>query len=55
MFSRIVWRSQVGPGWMEGVDIGPMISKEARVRAERLIQESQDVGAEVLLDGRYST
>eukprot|EP00904_Undaria_pinnatifida_P005128 jgi/Undpi1/1745/HiC_scaffold_11.g05134.m1 len=46
---------KVGPGWMEGVDIGPMISKEARVRAERLIQESQDVGAEVLLDGRNLT
>ncbi|CAM9502332.1 unnamed protein product [Ectocarpus sp. 4 AP-2014] len=43
---------KVGPGWKEGVDVGPMITREARERAERLVQESQDAGAEVLLDGR---
>lgn len=32
--------------------MGPMISKAAKERAERLIQESQDAGADVLLDGR---
>lgn len=44
---------QVGPGWVEGVDVGPMISKGAKARAERLIQDSLDAGADVLLDGRY--
>ncbi|CAB1121155.1 ALDH [Ectocarpus sp. CCAP 1310/34] len=42
----------VGPGWEEGVDVGPMIAREARERAERLVQESQDAGADILLDGR---
>lgn len=44
--------SKVGPGWESGIDVGPMISKVAKERAERLIQESQDAGADVLLDGR---
>ncbi|CAM9735739.1 unnamed protein product [Pylaiella littoralis] len=43
---------KVGPGWEAGVDVGPMISRDAKDRAERLIQESQDAGADVLLDGR---
>lgn len=43
---------KVGPGWEEGVDLGPMVTSEARDRAERLIQSSQDAGADVLLDGR---
>ncbi|CAN0432666.1 unnamed protein product [Ectocarpus sp. 12 AP-2014] len=43
---------KVGPGWKEGVDVGPMITREARERAERLVQESQDAGADILLDGR---
>lgn len=38
---------------MGGVDVGPMISKKAKARAERLIQDSLDAGADVLLDGRY--
>lgn len=33
--------------------MGPMISKGAKARAERLIQDSLDAGADVLLDGRY--
>ncbi|CAM9975706.1 unnamed protein product [Hapterophycus canaliculatus] len=45
-------RLRVGPGWEEGVDVGPMISPEAKDRAVRLVQESQDAGADVLLDGR---
>ncbi|CAM9677601.1 unnamed protein product, partial [Laminaria digitata] len=44
-------RLKVGPGWVEGVDVGPMISRGAKARAERLIQESLDAGADVLLDG----
>eukprot|EP00752_Nemacystus_decipiens_P005044 g4581.t1 len=43
---------KVGPGWENRIDVGPMISKAAKERAERLIQESQDAGAHVLLDGR---
>ncbi|CAN0184063.1 unnamed protein product, partial [Scytosiphon promiscuus] len=48
-------RLKVGPGWEEGVDVGPMISPEAKNRAVRLIQESQDAGADLLLDGRDVT
>lgn len=44
---------KVGPGWVEGVDVGPMITKEAKDKAERIIQESCDAGADLLLDGRY--
>ena len=33
--------------------MGPMISKGAKARAERLIQDSLDAGADMLLDGRY--
>jgi malonate-semialdehyde dehydrogenase (acetylating)/methylmalonate-semialdehyde dehydrogenase len=33
-------------------DIGPLISKESKVRVEKLIQSGADEGAKVLLDGR---
>lgn len=43
---------KVGAGYQEGTDIGPMISPEAKARAEGLIQSAVDQGAELLLDGR---
>ncbi|CAM9631319.1 unnamed protein product [Discosporangium mesarthrocarpum] len=43
---------KVGPGFKEGTDVGPMISPEARQRAEQLIQEGITAGAQVLVDGR---
>lgn len=43
---------RVGPGTESGVDIGPLISKTAKDRVERLIQTGADQGADILLDGR---
>ncbi|KAL7546276.1 hypothetical protein ACHAWF_009615, partial [Thalassiosira exigua] len=43
---------KVGNGFAEGVDVGPLISKEAKERAESIIQCSIDEGAACLLDGR---
>jgi len=43
---------KVGNGFQEGVDVGPLISKEATERAERIIQSSIDEGAACRLDGR---
>ena len=34
------------------MDVGPLISKEAKARCERLIQSAIDQGAKCLLDGR---
>lgn len=43
---------RVGAGHEPGVDVGPLISPEARARAERLVAASVTQGAELLLDGR---
>ncbi|EJK50277.1 hypothetical protein THAOC_30774, partial [Thalassiosira oceanica] len=43
---------KVGCGFDEGVDVGPLISPEAVVRAEEIIARSIDEGAECVLDGR---
>mmetsp|Transcript_42268 Transcript_42268/g.88738 ORF Transcript_42268/g.88738 Transcript_42268/m.88738 type:complete len:603 (-) Transcript_42268:2309-4117(-) len=43
---------KVGNGFEEGVDVGPLISKDAKDRAETIIQQSIDEGAECMLDGR---
>jgi len=43
---------KVGNGFQEGVDVGPLISKEAIERAEGIIQSSIDEGAICRLDGR---
>mmetsp|Transcript_26327 Transcript_26327/g.36702 ORF Transcript_26327/g.36702 Transcript_26327/m.36702 type:complete len:523 (-) Transcript_26327:216-1784(-) len=42
----------VGEGMTEGVDVGPLISKQSKERCERLIQSAADQGGEILLDGR---
>jgi len=44
----------VGPGHLN-VDIGPVVSKENKLRIERLIQQGVDQGAKLLLDGRNPT
>eukprot|EP00585_Thalassiosira_rotula_P012220 CAMPEP_0196130578 /NCGR_PEP_ID=MMETSP0910-20130528/902_1 /TAXON_ID=49265 /ORGANISM="Thalassiosira rotula, Strain GSO102" /LENGTH=607 /DNA_ID=CAMNT_0041389915 /DNA_START=97 /DNA_END=1920 /DNA_ORIENTATION=- len=46
---------KVGNGFVEGVDVGPLISKDATERAENIIQHSIDEGATCLLDGRGIT
>jgi malonate-semialdehyde dehydrogenase (acetylating)/methylmalonate-semialdehyde dehydrogenase len=43
---------KVDGGMEAGADIGPLISKEAKARAESLIQQGINHGAELLLDGR---
>ncbi|KAI8836358.1 Aldehyde/histidinol dehydrogenase [Chytridium lagenaria] len=43
---------RVTSGFDEKADLGPMISPEAKARAEELIQSGVDEGAELLLDGR---
>lgn len=39
-------------GHEPGADVGPMVSKQAKDRAERLITSGESQGAAVLLDGR---
>lgn len=43
---------KVGNGFVDGVDVGPMISKDAKSRAGTIIGESIDQGASCPLDGR---
>lgn len=42
----------VGPGHLPNIDIGPMISPEAKKRCENLIESGVKQGAQLLLDGR---
>lgn len=43
---------KVGSGLDASTDVGPLISPEARERAERLIEQGVKDGAQLLLDGR---
>jgi malonate-semialdehyde dehydrogenase (acetylating)/methylmalonate-semialdehyde dehydrogenase len=43
---------KVSCGFEPDVDVGPMITKGAKVRAEQLIQSGIDQGAKLILDGR---
>jgi len=43
---------KVGPGDVPGVDLGPLISKAALARAESLVAQGVEDGAELVLDGR---
>lgn len=43
---------QVGPGWQEGVDQGPLISKAAVEKVERHIADAEQLGAEVAIGGQ---
>lgn len=42
----------VGPGHVDGMDIGPMISPAALQRAHDIIAKAESQGAKILLDGR---
>ncbi len=44
--------SQVNAGVEPHADVGPLISRDAKERCERLIQAGIDAGAQCLLDGR---
>lgn len=46
---------KVGNGLTEGVQIGPLISQEARERVHRLVEETKTQGGKVLLGGHYLT
>lgn len=43
---------KVGNGFEDGVDVGPLISRDATERAEKIIHRSIDEGATCMLDGR---
>ncbi|CRK87858.1 CLUMA_CG001645, isoform A [Clunio marinus] len=43
---------RVGPGHMPGVDVGPVISPQAKERILSLVQSGVDEGAKLILDGR---
>eukprot|EP00200_Dunaliella_tertiolecta_P005719 CAMPEP_0202355528 /NCGR_PEP_ID=MMETSP1126-20121109/10385_1 /ASSEMBLY_ACC=CAM_ASM_000457 /TAXON_ID=3047 /ORGANISM="Dunaliella tertiolecta, Strain CCMP1320" /LENGTH=539 /DNA_ID=CAMNT_0048948159 /DNA_START=88 /DNA_END=1707 /DNA_ORIENTATION=+ len=43
---------KVNAGWEADADVGPMISPEAKLRCERLIQSGISEGAQCIVDGR---
>jgi len=43
---------KVGEGNQPGIDLGPLISPQAKERVNKLIQSGVDEGAKLLLDGR---
>jgi len=43
---------KVGLGLEQGVDVGPLITPGALIRAEQLVQLGKEAGAHLLLDGR---
>lgn len=43
---------RTGYGWSDDVEMGPVISAESRQRVEHLIEQGEQEGATVLLDGR---
>ena len=43
---------KVGPGWMPGVEVGPLITPESKERVESIIADAETRGGEILLDGR---
>ncbi|WP_460362867.1 aldehyde dehydrogenase family protein, partial [Thermus antranikianii] len=45
-------RLKVGPGWEEGVQVGPLIREEHRKRVVGYIQKGLEEGARLALDGR---
>jgi malonate-semialdehyde dehydrogenase (acetylating)/methylmalonate-semialdehyde dehydrogenase len=52
---EIVERSRalkIGPGTQRDADVGPVVSKAAKARVERLIARGVEEGASLLLDGR---
>lgn len=45
----------VGNGLEKGVHMGPVITAQSKARIEGLIQKGLDEGAEMVVDGRYTT
>ena len=43
---------KVGPGWQDGVDLGPLITAASKERVCSIVEQSVEQGAEIPLDGR---
>jgi len=43
---------KVGSGFADGVDVGPLISRESKTRVEGIIEQAVEQGATLALDGR---
>lgn len=43
---------KISGGFEPDVDVGPLISREAKARVERIIQSGVEQGAKLILDGR---
>jgi malonate-semialdehyde dehydrogenase (acetylating)/methylmalonate-semialdehyde dehydrogenase len=52
MISDVASTRKVGYGLDEGVEMGPVITKESKARIESLIGVAENEGAKVLVDGR---
>jgi len=46
---------KIGNGMTEGVEVGPVITRESKERIEKLIEKSVNEGSRLLLDGRKIT
>ncbi len=51
-FAAAVAGQKVGPGAESGVQIGPLINREALEKVERLVDDAVDKGARVVIGGR---
>ncbi len=51
VFQRKIESLRVGPGWQEGVTIGPLINQKAIEKIEKMISQAQADGAKILTGG----
>ena len=49
---EVAEKLRVGPGWMEGVDVGPLISPESKNRVLDILSKSEGEGGTIVRDGR---
>jgi succinate-semialdehyde dehydrogenase/glutarate-semialdehyde dehydrogenase len=52
VFHRKIDALRVGPGWQDGVTIGPLINLQAIEKIEKMIAQAQEGGATVLTGGK---
>lgn len=50
--AELAKKLKVGGGFIEGTDVGPVISPESKQRIVKIIDEAEAAGAKVVLDGR---
>ncbi|CAN5897989.1 NAD-dependent succinate-semialdehyde dehydrogenase [soil metagenome] len=46
---------KIGPGWEEGVQVGPMFAQQGLDKAARLIEDAKNLGAKILTGGARSS